>query len=139
MEGNTQYSQAIKERGKKINAYNQLSEFRLRRKIYLLNEKVRQFDNKCPPKQLTENIENYKSGKGIEDFKKYMSSLTPEERAADIAIMKERNLQWLESFEEAYQSHEGVFLVGGLSHFVEPFNFMDLLRDRRLCCRICDL
>lgn len=130
LEKDTQYSPAIKKKEKKVSAYNQLSKFRLRRKIYLLNEKIRQFDNKCPPKQLIENIENYKSGKGIEDFKKYMNDLTPKEKAADIAIMKERNLQWLKRFEEAYQSHEGVFLAGGLAHFVEPFNFMDLLRER---------
>ena len=130
LEKDTQYNQAIEEREKKVNAYNQLPEFRLRRKIYLLNEKIRQFDNKCPPKQLIDNIENYKSGKGIEDLQKHISYLTPEERAADIVRMKKRNLQWLERFEEAYQSHESIFLAGGISHFVEPFNFMDLLRDK---------
>ena len=130
LERNTQYSRAIKEREKKRNTYDKLPEFKLELARKILNEKVRQFSNECPPELLIKNIEDYKSGKGIEDFKKYMSHLTPKERAADIAIMKERNLQWLERFEEAYQSHEGVFLVGGLSHFVDSFNFTNLLRDR---------
>ena len=40
----------------------------------------------------------------------------------------ERNIQWVDRFKEVHQSHERVFLAGGLAHFVfNPFD--DLMKD----------
>ena len=76
-------------------------------------------------------IEHYMSGKMVEYIETAWSHLTPEQRRDSNLGMSERNLKWLDHFEEVQQSHKHVFLAGGLDHFVEEsVNLMAMLEDR---------
>ena len=71
LENDIRYDLDIKEREKKKNAYDKLPEFKLELARKVLNRNIRQFSNECPPELLIKNIEDYKSGKGIEDIEKH--------------------------------------------------------------------
>ncbi len=116
------YDPVRREQKKKADFYNGLSgtESVFTEEINNLNDRINGFFRECPPKWLVDATEDYKSGRGIVDIAQ--ASVMTFDSYSYLKLM-ERNIQWVNRFEEVYQSHERVFLAGGLTHFIfNPFN-----------------
>ena len=121
------YNRIVGEQKKTADFYNGLSDTEsvFKVEINVLNNRINRFFRECPPKWLVDVTEDYKSGRGIVDI--VQANVAPLDSYSYLKIM-ERNIQWVNRFEEAHQSHERIFLAGGLVHFIfNPFN--SLVKD----------
>ena len=123
----------LKTQREKADAFNRLSGFKFQLEVGFLNGDIKMFSYNCPFSWYMDRLEHYKSGNRIEDIKnieKYLGSLTVEKRNEYILGWQTRNTQWLKRFEEAHQTHERIFLAGGLAHLIGPVNLMDMLKEK---------
>ena len=140
------YDGVKEEQKKKSDFYNGLLETEsvFKVEINVLNNRIDRFLKECSSEWLVDTTKDYNSGKRTLDL--VQASMT----ALDIHLylnLMERNIQWVNRFEEARQNHERIFLAGGLAHFVfnpfdnpmgagdveiimtsDPFNVVELLR-----------
>ena len=127
---NEKYERVMKERKETADTYKQLSDEQFWMEISLLNEDINHFYNECPPQWHIDMMESYISGKGLEDIEKLLEDLLFVKRWEHLFEWKERNVKWLNRFEEAHKDYDRIFFVGGLGHFVEPISLISMLKDR---------
>ena len=124
---------------KKADAFNRLSGFKFQLEVGFLNGDIKMFSHNCPFPWYVDKLEHYKLGNKNEDNGKYLSSqgieqylnsLTAEKRRDYILELQTRNTQWLDRFEKNRQTHDHIFLAGGLAHLIGPFNLIDMLKEK---------
>ena len=47
----------------------------------------------------------------------------------DQFVLKQRNEQWISKFKSAHNNYDRVFMAAGAAHFIDAFNFIDMLES----------
>lgn len=130
LNSNKHYDRVLRKKRENANAYNRLSDVKFSLEVAFLNGDINNFSQRCPPQWHVDMMEHYMSGKIDEYIEIAWSHITPEQRRSNDLEMQERNLEWLDHFEEAQKSYGHIFLVGGVDHFIGPSSFINMLKDK---------
>ena len=113
-----------------VNTFNQLSSEEFWKDIRLIDQRIKQFYQQCPPQELVDKIEVYKLGLSVFYLLEAVKILSVLDRDRWFSELEKRNVRWLSRFEEAHKNYDRIFLSGGLAHFIDPVSLVGMLKEK---------
>lgn len=85
-------------------------------------------------KDVEEAIKAYPQScpENVRIFEHYRAGTVPVGRydgKSSKVLLRDRNEHWLTQFQSAHDEYDNIFVAGGVAHFIDNFNFVDMLKE----------